>query len=110
MRPRHNFLQIRPIKTWAGVFFTAWCDVLMARNVRDGVLLAKCQTKLRQAFVLSSFKVVALKAFQFNANGVVVAIAATSITGGAGVPGPLLATYKLPNLARSFNEKMGGNF
>ena len=82
----------------------------MARNVRDGILLAKCQTKLRQAFVLISFKVVALKAFQFYANRVVVAIAAASITGGAGVPRALLATYKLPNFASSFNEKMGGNF
>ena len=60
MRPRHIFLQQSPIETWPWVFFSTWCNVFMARNVRDGVMLAKCQTKLRQTFVLSRFKAIAL--------------------------------------------------
>ena len=52
----------------------------MACNVRNGVVLAKRQTKGCQAFVLSRFKAVALNAFQFNANRVVIAIVAASVT------------------------------
>ena len=59
MRPRHIFLQQSPIETWTWVFFSAGCNVFMACNVRNGVVLAKRQTKWRQAFVLSRFKAVA---------------------------------------------------
>ena len=60
MWPRHIFLQQSPIETWAWVFFSARCNVFMACNVRNRVVLAKRQTKGYQAFVLSRFKAVAL--------------------------------------------------
>jgi hypothetical protein len=59
-RPRHNFLQQSPIETRARVFFSTRCNVFMARNVRYWILLAQRQTKLRQTFILSRLKQLAL--------------------------------------------------
>ena len=55
-RPCDIFLKQCPIKSGAWVFFTARCDVLMARNVRHGVLLPQRLAESRQAVVLRYFK------------------------------------------------------
>ena len=49
--------------------------------------------------VLRSFKNIALHAFEFYANGVVIAIVPASVSGNAGMPGAVIAAYELPEAA-----------
>jgi hypothetical protein len=55
---------------------------------------------------LQSLKAITFKAFEFNTNGIVIAIVSAAIRGGAGVPSTVMAADKLPNLARAFDEKV----
>lgn len=78
----------------------------MPSDVPNGVALGQGVAKLGEAVVLCIFKKLAIQAFQLNANAVVIAVGTASVSRSACVPSALVATDKLPEFARSLNEKM----
>lgn len=103
-------LQSQPVKTRAWVKLAARRNVLMARDVPDWVLHAQLIDQYDQHFVLGAFEKSALQAFKLDANGVVITVAAAAVRGLSGVPGPVIATYKLPKLSKPADEKMRRDF
>ena len=65
---------------------------------------------MSQAPVLGVFKVLALKSFKFNPDGVVVAVSTPSVERFACVPCPLVAADELQHRAVSANKKVSRNF
>jgi hypothetical protein len=65
---------------------------------------------LYQLIVLRGFKFIAFQAFQLNANGIVVAVAAAPVARDARMPSTLLATDKLPNFASALDEEVRRDF
>ena len=68
-----------PIKTRAGVLFAIRRHMFVPGDVGDGPLLDQCAAQRAQRLVLRVFKAFTLKAFELNANGVVVAVVAPSV-------------------------------
>lgn len=92
-------LQKCPVKSIPGIFFSSRRYVFVTRNVLDGVALNDGCTQACERFVLTIFKVVTFDALQFDADGVVVAVVPSQMAGDAGVPRPVIATDKLPEVA-----------
>lgn len=78
----------------------------MTNNMGDGMALQNGRTQARQRFILTVFKNISCDTFKFDANGVVVAIAASPITGDAGMPGAVIAAYELPEFTSATDVKM----
>ena len=78
--------------------------------MRDGVVLFQSVAKLRQTFVLGNFKSVTFQALQFNANRVVIAIAAATVMRCARMPSAIVAADKLPYFSLALNEEMRRHF
>jgi len=78
-RPCDIFLQQCPIKSRSRIFFATGRNVFVTGQIRDGVLLFQGLAKLRQTVVLGSFKSFTFQTLQFNANRVVVAVAAPAV-------------------------------
>ena len=102
-------LQQRPVEAGAWVQFAARRNMLVPCNVRDGVGLKKRGAKPGQCFVLGCLKEASFKPFQFNADRVVIAIAAPAVAGFPCVPCPVIATHKLPQRASAGNKEMRRN-
>lgn len=100
---------MRPIKTRAGVLFAARCNVFVAPDVRNRIVVGQCGAQGAEGFVLAGFKSLAIQSLQFNANGEIVAIVLAIEVGNPSVPCPVIATHQLPQLAFSADEKMGRN-
>jgi hypothetical protein len=81
----------------------------MACNMGNGEMLEQGRTQTFQCFILAGFKAIPLQAFQLDANGEIIAVAAPQVVGGASVPGPVIATDKLLKLALAPNVKMRGD-
>ncbi len=96
-----------PGKAGSWVLFALRRDVLMASQVLDGVLRQQARTKTAQSFVLLGLKALTLKSFKLNANGVVVALIASSVLRHPRMPGFVIATDHLNQLALATNEKVG---
>lgn len=108
--PRHIFFQSLPIKARPWIFFPTWRNVLMTRNVCNGIVLAQGGAQPSQAFVLQRLEGLTLQAFKLDADGIVIAIVSAAVFGRACMPSSIVATHKLPHGAIAFNEKMRGNF
>ena len=80
MRPRDIFLQPSPIKSWARIFFSIRRNMLMSRDVGNGVLLAQGFAKRSKTFILCCLKAFTLQPFKLYAYRVVIAIGPTPIT------------------------------
>ena len=96
-------LEFLPVKTRAGIIFSAWRNVLVASNMGNGVLLHEGRTQRGQRGVLRVFKWVTFEAFKFYANAVVIAVGATPVGRRAGMPGTVVAADKLPECAIAAN-------
>ena len=79
IRPGQRAAQGRPVEARAWVGLASRSDVLMPGNVDDRVLLGNGGQQAQQGFVLRVFKTVAFQAFEFDADGVVIAIVAASV-------------------------------
>ena len=99
-----------PIETDAGVGFSAWRHVLMTDDGLNGELLCKGQTYRRQLSVLRRLKNVALETFQFNADGIVVAVWTIAPYGRPSVPGAVVHADKLPQRAVTLDIEMRRDF
>ena len=83
--------------------------MFMAGHMDHWIHILERSAKACQGFVLCGLKGPAFQALQFDADGVVVAIAAPPVTGHASVPGPMFTADKLPQLATSPNIEMRGH-
>lgn len=63
-----------PIKARAGIDFSSWGNVFMSCDVPDVVPQRNGGTQIGQGLVLRCLKPFALKAFQFDANRIIVAV------------------------------------
>lgn len=81
----------------------------MARHMGDGVALAQVLAKLAQTCVLCVFEDIALQAFQFNADRIVIALGTTSVLGLSGMPRPVVGADKLPQAAVTPDVKVRGD-
>ena len=70
--------------------------MLVPSDVHDGVVLHERAAQGDQPGVLGWLKRLPLKPFEFNANAVVIAVAAATVVRLPGMPGPIVATDKLP--------------
>jgi len=82
-------------------------NVLVSGQVLNGIVLQEAGTKSTQGFVLLCLKTFALQAFEFNANGVIVAVVPSAVMGHACVPGFVVTTDHLNQFALSADEKVG---
>jgi hypothetical protein len=83
--------------------------MLVARDICHRVLLRDGRAETRQGLVLLAFERAAFKAFEFNAHGIVIAVAATPVRGLTRMPGPGVATYKLQEFAMAPDVEVGGH-
>ena len=83
--------------------------MLVAGDVSDRVLLSKGGTKASEGVVLGGLEELAFQALQFDPNGVVVAVLASEVLRPARVPGSVVATDELPQVAIASDEKMRGH-
>jgi hypothetical protein len=105
-RKIQQILQASPVEAWAGVLFPAGRKVFMPSDVRDGVVASQILAKSCQAPVLGVFKEIALEAFEFNADRIVVAIGSPTVLRWPCMPGALVATDELPKRAIAANVKV----
>ena len=80
--------------------------MLVTGNMCDGAGLKKRRAQRCQGFVLGQFKALAFQTFQFNTDGIVIAVASAPIAGIAGMPGAVLTRHKLPQRARAADKKV----
>ncbi len=104
--PRHIFLKPQPIKARPWIFFSTWRNVLMTRNVCNGIVLAQGGAKPAQAFVLQRLEGFTLQAFKLDADGIVIAIVSAAVGGRACMPRSVVATDKLPHRAIALYKKV----
>jgi hypothetical protein len=108
-RKIQQIFQTIPTEAWAGILFSSGRNVLMPRDVMDRKSKADVFAQLRQGLVLSVFEGVALQAFKFDADRIVIAVGATSVGRLPRVPSAVMAADKLPKRAVSANVKMRRN-
>jgi len=77
--------------------------------MRHRIGLEKRCAQAGQCFVLRRFKSASFKAFKFNANRVVIALAAPPVSGMAGMPGAVVAADELPERACAADKKVRRN-
>ena len=104
--PATRALKTWPIKARPRIIFALRRDVLMTGNMGNGVVLANACAQRIERFVLFWLKRLALQAFEFNANGVIVAVSASTVVRDAGMPRSLVAAHQLDQLAVPADEKM----
>lgn len=81
----------------------------MPCNMRDRVALDQCWAQRCERVVLRRLKAVTLKAFEFDANRVVVAIAAAPIVRCSSMPGPVVTADKLPEVPVALDVEVCGH-
>ena len=101
--------QALPVKARSRIAFAAWRNVLMARNMCNGVVSVQVQAQPTQLLILSVLEHIALQAFEFNTDRVVIALGATSVFGLTGMPGPIVGADKLPQAAVTPDIKVRGH-
>ena len=88
-------LQHRPVKAQSRVFFAARCDVFVPGDMGNGILRYQGATQRCQRFVLRRLKDIAFQPFEFDANRVVIAVAAAPVAGLPSMPGTRIAADNL---------------
>ena len=107
LRPSGEVLEFCPVKACAWVCFAARGDVFGACDVFDWVVRGYAFCELGQGLVLGCFEGVAFESFEFDADGVVVAIVAPAPVGCACVPCAVVATDELLDVACALYDKVG---
>ncbi len=109
MGPTQQLLQVLPVEPWTWVEFSSLSDMLVSCDVFDRVLMLDDLDQACQAGVLHGLEVTPFEAFEFDADGVVVTVAAIEPAGLARMPGAIVAADKLPQAAISVDQKVGRN-
>lgn len=99
-----------PIKPGAGVLLAAGGHVFVPHDVFYGVALGQVLAQLGQGLVLRWLEGIALQPFQFNADGIVVAVAAALPARLTCVPGPVVARHELDHFPCAAYEEVAGDF
>ena len=99
-----------PVKASAGVMLAAGGNVFVASDIGNGVVIANGLAQPLQRQILRRFEVQALQAFEFYADGVIIAAVAPAPVADACMPGSVVTAHKLPDLALARNEEVRGNF
>ena len=107
LRPSGEVLEFCPVKACAWVCFAARGDVFVACDVFEWVVRGYAFCELGQGLVLGCFEGVAFESFEFDADGVVVAIVAPAPVGCACVPCAVVATDELLDVACALYDKVG---
>lgn len=84
--------------------------MFVARDVPDGVVCCQGLAQGREGRVLCRIKGLAFEAFEFDADGVVVAVVAPAPLRSAGVPGAVCAGDKLHHFARAKDQEVRRDF
>ena len=101
-------MKTHPVKARARIVLASRCNVLMAGDVCYRVVPVQGLAQLAQLHVLGVFEYTALQAFEFDADGVVIALGASSVLRLTGMPGPIVGTDKLAKVSVSPNKKVRG--
>lgn len=101
--------QALPVKARSRIAFAAWCNVLMARHMCNGVAPMQVQAQSTQLRILGFLEHIALQALEFDPDRVVIALGASSVFGLAGMPGPIVRADKLPQAPVTPNIKVRGH-
>ena len=107
--PLQCTLQVSPIKSRAWIEFAPGRNVFVARHMPDGVACGDVLAKRSQPVVLRGLEVETFQAFEFDADGIIVAVAATPVGGRPCVPCALVAIHKLPQRTGAVDKKMAGH-
>lgn len=99
-------LEMRPIEPGSRVLFAAGGNVFVAGNGAQGVMAAQLGAQLRELHILHGLEGLAFKAFEFDADGEVVAVGSATPLRGAGMPSPGPCGRKLLHMAAAANHKM----
>ncbi len=83
--------------------------MLMSGDMRHRVGLKKRCAQAGKCFVLRRFKSASFQSFELNANGVVIALVSSPVSGVAGMPGAVVTADKLPKCASAADEKVRRN-
>ena len=105
--PACQLLQQPPVETRTGVLFASRGNVFVASNMGNGIVRGNRPCELRQRGILRGRKGRAFKPFEFNANGIVIALAASTPARLARMPGAIVATDELQNFAGAPHHEMG---
>jgi hypothetical protein len=98
-----------PAESGSGVYFSAGCDVLVARYKGQRVPTDDTPQKTGQRLVLGVGKSVPLQALHFNADRVIIAVVSAAVGGSACMPCSVIATNELKKAAVATNKEVGRN-
>ena len=104
-----GLLQKAPIQPRPGIGFAPRCNVFMAGDVAHRVALGQSRQQGQQGFILRWLKQATLQAFEFNADGKVIAVVTARKVRAPGMPGTRVTADKLPQFAATLDIKMRGD-
>jgi hypothetical protein len=102
-----GLLQKGPVEAVSWVCFSSGCDMFMAGNMRDGIVLQDGCAQTGQRFILTVFEGLSFNPLKLYSDRVVVTVAPSAVTGGAGMPGAVVATDELLEFAMAPDKKVG---
>lgn len=103
-------LKMGPVEACTRILLSAGGDMFMACNVRNGIVRNQCLAQLGQRLVLRRFKLQVFKAFELNANRIVIAVIAPTPMRFACVPRAIITADKLPQHTLAGDEKVRRHF
>ena len=80
--------------------------MFMTCDMSDRVTRGERGAQTRQSIVLGGLERFAFQPFQLDSDGEIVAVVAPQVLRSPGVPGPVVATDELPEVALAADEKM----
>src|SRR6218665_176489 len=107
--PAQRALQLRPVEPGAGVLLAPRRDMLVAGDMCYRVAQRNVPAQHGQCPVLGRLEVQALQTFEFDADRVVIALAAPTVGRLSCMPGAPIAVDELLRLAAAGDEKMCGD-
>ena len=104
--PVQHLLQLGPDEAAARVLLASRGHMFMSCDLADRVFIFDMLADLSQCRILRCLERLALQALQLDADGVVVASLTPLPAGRSGMPGAVIAAYKLPDGANSGDKKV----
>ena len=101
-----QWFQPGPLEPGAGIFLASRCHITVPGNVANGIGLKKCSQKLLQTAVLAFGERSLTAAFQFDADGKIVAALPIQKARHTGMPGAQIRMDELHQLTMAAQEEM----
>ena len=98
-------LHPKPIKAGTGISLASRCDIAVTHHRGNRITPAKFREQAVEALILGLFEWTPVTAFEFNADGEVVAVLAAQPIRCAGMPGPLGTRHELDQFAVTPQKK-----